>query len=105
MRSTGRSLSQSDLSNRVPAGPEGAVSIFVTDGITEAFDVLGMANGDPVAALVAHLPQPLVPARICSALIEQTAPALSRGDWQDDRTVVAFALDARPSASPSTVSS
>ena len=85
--------------------PDGAVSIFVTDGITEAFDVLGMANGDPVAALVAHLPQPLVPAHICGALIEQTAPALSRGDWQDDRTVVAFALDARTSASPSTVSS
>ena len=74
--------------------PDGAVSILVTDGITEAFDVLGVANGDPVAAVVAHLPQPLVPTRICNALIDQTAPALSSDDWQDDRTVVSFAFDA-----------
>ena len=85
--------------------PEGAVSILVTDGITEAFDILGLANGDPVAALVAHVPQPLVPTRICDALIQQTTPALSRDDWQDDRTVVAFALDARAAGSSSVVSS
>ena len=87
------------------AVPEGAVSILVTDGITEAFDVLGLANGDAVAALVAHLPHQLMPTRICNALIEQTAPALSRDDWQDDRTVVAFALDTRAVGSPSMVSS
>ena len=79
--------------------PEGAVSILVTDGITEAFDVLGLANGDPVAALVAHVPQPLVPTRICDALIQHTAPALSSGDWQDDRTVVSFAFDSSAAAS------
>jgi len=85
--------------------PDGAVSILVTDGITEAFDVLGVANGDPVAALVAHVPQPLVPTRICDALIQHTAPALSSNDWQDDRTVVAFALDVRAAGSSSLVSS
>ena len=83
--------------------PEGAVSILVTDGITEAFDVLGLAHGDAVTALVAHLPQPLMPARICNALIEQTAAALSRDGWQDDRTVVAFALDIRAADSSSMV--
>ena len=74
--------------------PEGAVSILMTDGITEAFDVLGLANGDAVTALIARLPQPLMPMGICDALIELTTPALSKDDWQDDRTVVAFALDA-----------
>lgn len=73
--------------------PDDAVSILVTDGITEAFDVLGVSKGDPTAALVDHLPPPLVPVRICDVLIQQTAPALSKEDWQDDRTVVAFALD------------
>jgi serine phosphatase RsbU (regulator of sigma subunit) len=85
--------------------PDRTVAILVTDGVTEAFDVLDIAKDDPVAALIAHVPTPLVPTRICDALIEQTAPALSRGDWQDDRTVVAFALDARAAASPSEVSS
>ncbi len=82
----------------------GAVAILVTDGITEAFDVLGLANGDPVAALVAHMPHPLVPARICNALIDQTAPALSSDDWQDDRTVVSFAFDSSAAVSPLGVS-
>jgi stage II sporulation SpoE-like protein len=79
--------------------PEGAVSILVTDGITEAFDVLGRVNGDPVTALVGHLPQPPIPTRICDALIEQTAPALTNGDWQDDRTVVAFAINSSTASS------
>lgn len=85
--------------------PEGAISILVTDGITEAFDLLGLAQGDPVAALVARLPQPLTPMRVCDALIHQTAPAVSRNAWQDDRTVVAFALEVDTAASPSMVSS
>ena len=84
--------------------PNGAVSILVTDGITEAFDVLGVANGDPVATVVAHLPQLLVPTRICDALIDQTAPALSSDDWQDDRTVVSFAFDSSAAGSPLGVS-
>ena len=78
------------------AVPEGAVSILVTDGITEAFDVLGVADTDPVTTLLTQVPRPLVPARICEALIERTAAALTSSDWQDDRTVVAFALDAQP---------
>jgi serine phosphatase RsbU (regulator of sigma subunit) len=73
--------------------PKGAVAILVTDGITEAFDVLGLAGTDPVAALLAQVPRPLLPAGICDALIERTAAALSSGEWQDDRTVVAFALN------------
>jgi len=52
----------------------------------------GMA-GDPIATVLAEMPRPLVPALICDALIERTAPASSDGDGQDDRTVVAFALD------------
>ena len=79
--------------------PDGAVAILVTDGITEAFDMLGRVGDDPVTALVAHLPQPPIPTRICNALIEQTAPALTSGDWQDDRTVVAFAFDSSTASS------
>ena len=67
-------------------------------------DVLGVANGDPVAAIVAHLPQHLVPSRICNALIDHTAPALSSDDWQDDRTVVSFAFDSSAAVSLSGVS-
>lgn len=74
--------------------PAGAVSILVTDGITEALDVLGLTETDPVAGLLAQLPRPISPRRLCDALIERTAPALTSGEWQDDRTVVAFALDA-----------
>jgi serine phosphatase RsbU (regulator of sigma subunit) len=83
--------------------PERAVSILVTDGITEAFEVLGVATGDSAPALVAHVPQPPSPTRICHALIEQTARALSNADWQDDRTVVAFAWDCNAVA-PASVS-
>ena len=71
--------------------PPNAVSFLVTDGITEAFEMIGM-DGDPVARLLVQLEGPLLPARICDTLIERSAPALSTGDWQDDRTVVAFAL-------------
>jgi hypothetical protein len=77
--------------------------ILVTNGMTEAFDLIGRVNGDPVTALLAHLPQPPNPTRICDALIEQTAPALANGDWQDDRTVVAFAINSS-TASPALVS-
>ena len=85
------------------AVPEGAVSILVTDGITEALEVLGTAKGQSVAALVAEMSPPLVPSRICDALIEYTASALGISDWKDDRTVVAFALDSVPGASSSQV--
>jgi len=81
------------------AVPEEAVSILVTDGITEALELAGTAHDHSVAALVAGMARPLVPSRICDALIEQTASALSRGDWRDDRTVVAFALDSNAGAS------
>jgi len=73
--------------------PVRAVSVLVTDGITEAFDMLGVPGGDRVAAVLATLPRPLAPTLICDALIDRTAPALTTGAWQDDRTVVAFALD------------
>ena len=74
--------------------PRPAIVILVTDGITEAFDVLGLSEIDPIASLVAKSPRPLTPTRVCDALIERTAPALTSGDWQDDRTVVACSLDA-----------
>jgi serine phosphatase RsbU (regulator of sigma subunit) len=75
------------------AVPAGAVSLLVTDGITEALDVLGQTEADPVAALLALVPRPITPRRLCDALIERTAAALTSGEWQDDRTVVAFSLD------------
>lgn len=71
----------------------GAVAILVTDGITEALDVLGLMAGDPAAALLAQVPHPISPRRLCDALIERTAAALTSGEWQDDRTVVAFSVD------------
>jgi len=83
--------------------PDEAVSVLVTDGITEAFDELGLARDDLVSTLVAHLPQPPTPVRICDALIDRTAPALQGREWHDDRTVVAFALS-DVSASRSVVS-
>jgi sigma-B regulation protein RsbU (phosphoserine phosphatase) len=79
----------------VTAAP-GAVSILVSDGITEALDVLGLTEPDPVEALLAQAPRPLKPDRLCDALIERTTPALAKGDWQDDRTVVAFSFDLAP---------
>jgi len=72
--------------------PNRAVAILVTDGITEAFDILGLTVADPIATLLAQLPRPLAPRRLCDALIERTANALASGDWQDDRTVVAVAF-------------
>jgi serine phosphatase RsbU (regulator of sigma subunit) len=72
----------------------GAVSIFVTDGITESFDRLGAPEPEPVVSVVEHLPRPLAPDRICDSLIERTTAAISTdgAGWQDDRTVVAFTL-------------
>jgi serine phosphatase RsbU (regulator of sigma subunit) len=72
----------------------GAVSILITDGITEAFDRLGAPEPEPVASVVEHLPRPLALDRICDALIERTTAAVSAdgAGWQDDRTVVAFTL-------------
>ena len=85
------------------AVPEGAVSILVTDGITEALEILGTANGHSVAAIVAEMSPSLAPSRICDALIQHTASALGIGDWKDDRTVVAFALDSSAGAASSQV--
>ena len=82
------------------APPPGAVSILVSDGITEALDVLGLTDRDPVAALLAQAPRPLTLDRLCDALIERTTPALAKGEWQDDRTVVAFSFDSRPATPP-----
>jgi hypothetical protein len=75
--------------------PRGAVSILVTDGITEAFDELHLAGTDPIASAVAELPDPPAPDRICDVLITRTAPALASdgSGWQDDRTVVAFVVN------------
>jgi serine phosphatase RsbU (regulator of sigma subunit) len=75
--------------------PRGAVSILVTDGITEALQELGVSGTDPIASIVAQLPHPPTPDGICDALIDRTAAALSsdRVKWQDDRTVVAFVLE------------
>jgi stage II sporulation SpoE-like protein len=75
--------------------PRRAVSIFVTDGITDAFDELGLSGTDPIASLIAQMTDPPAPDRICDALIDRTAPALASdgSGWQDDRTVVAFVLD------------
>ena len=39
----------------------GATSILVTDGITEAFDVLGLSETNPIASLVRQAPRPLSP--------------------------------------------
>lgn len=86
------------------AVPDGAVSILVTDGITEALEILGTADGHSVPALVAAMPPPLIPSRICDSLIDYTASALSSSDWTDDRTVVAFALDSTAGASSFPVS-
>ena len=75
--------------------PRGSVAVFVSDGISEAFDELGLSSADPIAAAVAALPQPIDPDRICTTLIERTAPALAEdgSGWQDDRTVVALVVD------------
>jgi serine phosphatase RsbU (regulator of sigma subunit) len=86
------------------AVPDGAVSILVTDGITEALEILGTADGHSVPALVAAMPPPLIPSRICETLIDYTASALSSSEWTDDRTVVAFALDSTAGASSFPVS-
>jgi serine phosphatase RsbU (regulator of sigma subunit) len=81
------------VATTVPMGAARSLCLIVTDGITEAFDVLDGEHGDSVTNLLAHLPTPATPQRVCDALIECTAPALAAGDWQDDRTVVAFAID------------
>lgn len=72
----------------------GATVILVTDGITGAFDALGMPGVPAVGEVVADLPPPVTADRICEALMQRTAPALATGTdgWQDDRTVVAFVL-------------
>jgi sigma-B regulation protein RsbU (phosphoserine phosphatase) len=73
----------------------GSVAVFVSDGITEAFDEIGVSSADPIGSAVAALPEPVDPERICTTLIERTAPALAEdgSGWQDDRTVVAFVVD------------
>lgn len=73
--------------------PQGAVCVLVSDGITDAIDRLGVEGATPADALVALLPRPPRPPAVCDALIERTTPALEPGEWEDDRTVVAFALD------------
>jgi phosphoserine phosphatase RsbU/P len=74
----------------------GVAAVFVTDGITEAFDELGESSADAIPALLGALPRPLAPDAICDALMARTAAALAAdgSGWQDDRTVVALVLDA-----------
>jgi sigma-B regulation protein RsbU (phosphoserine phosphatase) len=75
--------------------PPRALTVLVTDGITEAFDELRLSASDPIGSIVAGAPDPPSPEDICDALIARTAPALARDDdgWQDDRTVVAFVME------------
>ncbi len=73
----------------------GMAAVFVTDGITEAFDELGLSAPEAIPAIVGGLPRPVAAEAICDALMERTAAALTvdGSGWQDDRTVVAFVLD------------
>ncbi len=80
---------------RALALTRGTAAVFVTDGITEAFDELGLSASETIPAIVGALPRPLTADTICDALMERTAAALALdgSGWQDDRTVVAFVLD------------
>jgi len=85
---------QTYATSSVPLTPESVV-IFVSDGITEAFDEMGLSATDPIGSVLSALPRPIDPERICTELIARTAPALKEdgSGWQDDRTVVALAVD------------
>ncbi len=81
---------------RVPLMP-GDVGVFVTDGITEALDGWPAALSRALAASPEGLTAGGAPAEICDYLLRLSAegpgPA-GVSDWQDDRTVLAFAVEA-----------
>jgi len=75
----------------------GDLGAFVTDGVTDALDT-SRWGGVPafLEAVLRGAPSPPRPEAICDALMQlaREGPRPSgEGDWYDDRTVVAFALD------------
>ena len=70
-------------------------AVFVTDGITEAFDEQKRSAATVIPEIVCSLPRSRTADTICDALMASTAPAnLPQGtDWQDDRTVVVFVME------------
>jgi len=79
----------------------GDVGVFVTDGITEALDGGRTASGPGLVHSLQDLGAGAAPDELCDRLLSLTMgsgdPSGSM-DWQDDRTVFAFAV--QPAAGP-----
>ena len=75
----------------------GATALFVTDGITEAFDAQALSAAAAIPQIVCALAPSRTADTICDALMAGTAPVKlpPETDWQDDRTVVAFVMGDR----------
>jgi serine/threonine protein phosphatase PrpC len=79
---------------RVEAGDMG---VIVTDGITEAIEQDGVSTVDQINTTVSNLSLPWTPERVCDALMalaDDSVGPPGAPDWQDDKTVLAFMVEA-----------
>jgi phosphoserine phosphatase RsbU/P len=73
------------------------VGIVVTDGVTEAIEREGVHADALISHAVERLSGPLTPDRVCDAVMQLAAAGAGPDGvegWHDDRTVVAFMLEA-----------
>jgi serine phosphatase RsbU (regulator of sigma subunit) len=83
-------------SEHIAVGP-GDLGVLVTDGITEAIEQDGVPAVDRLQTSICAVADPRTPDRVCDTLMEVArhgaGPAGVSG-WQDDKTVLAFVVDA-----------
>jgi serine phosphatase RsbU (regulator of sigma subunit) len=76
-------------------------AVFVTDGVTEALEQVDGSPSEAIVAIVRAMPDGTSAGAICDAVVTRAVnspgPA-GVADWEDDRTVLAFSVGARPAA-------
>jgi serine phosphatase RsbU (regulator of sigma subunit) len=76
----------------------GDIGVLVTDGVTEALEAGPMTLGDALRAAQRAPAVSRSPAAICDQVLREAAQGPGPAgvpDWQDDRTVLAFAVEPR----------
>jgi len=77
----------------------GELGVFLTDGISEAFESGPASLAEALRGAERNLGDDRPPAALCDALLRAAAAGggpVGVEDWQDDRTVLAFAVDQAP---------
>jgi hypothetical protein len=73
------------------------LGVIVTDGITEAIEEDGVSAVDRLTTTISSMSSPWMPERVCETLMtlaDHSAGPVGITNWQDDKTVLAFLVEA-----------